>query len=248
MRFLILALLGPALWLGATPAVEPLLREARAAEQRLDTTEALRLYLELGQIRPDDPEVLQKIARHYSDSVVDTDDVEEKRRLAGQALDHASRAVELEPDDPVNVLSLAICHGTLGAYGDTAAKVRRSRLVKQYAEQALALDPDYAFAHHVLGRWHHEVASLGTVARWFVRVVYGGLPDASREQAVRHLRRAVELEPDALVHRLELGIALAGAGRAEEARAMIADGLAMPSLAKHDPQAKERAREVLAAL
>ncbi len=239
----------PTLWLGgATPDVEALLGEARAAEERLDTAEALRLYREVGQIRPDDPDVLQKIARHYSDSVVDTPDTAEKRRLATLALDYAGRAVELEPDDPVNVLSLAICHGTLGAYGDTSDKVRRSRLVKEYAERALALDPDYAFAHHVLGRWHHEVSSLGTVARWLVRLVYGGLPDASHADAVRHLRRAVELEPDVLVHRLELGIALAGAGDQAAARKMIESGLAQPSRAKHDDQAKARARQVLAKL
>lgn len=238
----------PALCFAAPPDVEGLLRAAGEAEQRLDTAEALRLYREIGQIRPDDPDVLQKIARHYSDSVVDAVEVDEKRRLATLALDHARRAVELEPDDPVNMLSLAICHGTLGAYGDTAAKVRHSRLVKEYAERALELDPGYAFAHHVLGRWHHEVASLGSVARWLVRLVYGGLPDASRAEAVDHLRRAVELEPDALVHRLELGIALAGAGKEAEARTMIAGGLAMPSLAKHDDQAKQRARKVLATL
>lgn len=237
----------PALWLcGATPDVEVLLREARAAEERLDTAKALHLYREVGQFRPDDPDVLQKIARHYSDSVVDAADVEEKHRLATLALEHARRAVELEPDDAVNVLSLAICHGTLGTYGDTAAKVRHSRLVKEHAERALALDPDYAFAHHVLGRWHHEVASLGAVARWLVRLAYGGLPNASREQAVRHLHRAVELEPDALVHRLELGVALAATNDQNAARAMIESGLALPSRAKHDDQAKARARKVLA--
>jgi hypothetical protein len=28
--------------------------------------------------------------------------------------------------------------------------------VKEEAERALALDPNYAWAHHVIGRWHSK--------------------------------------------------------------------------------------------
>ena len=229
---------------GATPD-SPLVQAALAAEARLESARALELFLEAERELPHNAFILQKIAQQYSDLVVDQATAEEKKRFAQTALDYALRAVALAPDNPVNVLSLAICHGKLALYSDTRTKVKYSRLVREEAERSLALDPDYAWAHHVLGRWHHEVAALSGTARLIVRLFYGGLPSASVERAIEHLDRAVALEPQELNHHLELGFALAAAGRAADARAAWERGLAMPSRAKHDESSKQRARAAL---
>jgi tetratricopeptide (TPR) repeat protein len=245
-RLSLLFCLGAVLAVGAE--VKPLVEAALAAEARLDSARALELFLQADAARPNDAFILQKIARQYSDLTTEQPDLEAKKRYAQLALDHALRAAALEPGNPVNVLSLAVCHGKLAVYSDTRTKVRYSRLVKEEAERALALDPNYAWAHHILGRWHHEVASLGVTARWVVRLFYGGLPDASPAEAVRHLERAVALEPGELNHHLELGFAYAALGRATEARTAWRRGLAMPDRGRHDAPAKHRARQALADL
>lgn len=246
-RLMLLGVLGLAAMLRAADAGD-LVREALVAEARLDSRAALQLFQQADAARPNDAFILQKIARQYSDLVVDQPDAEAKQRYARTALDYARRAVALKPDDAVNVLSLAVCHGKLAVYSDTKTKIRYSRLVKEDAERALALDPNYAWAHHLLGRWHYEVAELGVTSRFFVRLLYGGLPPASLDEAIRHLRRATELEPDELNHWLELGFAHAAAGQTDAARAEWARGLAMPSRSKHDDPAKQRARAALAQL
>jgi len=232
----------------ATGGVEDLFTRAAAAEARQDPRAALELYYTALRAEPESAFILQKIARQYSDLVEDQRGPEEKKRYAQTALDYALRAVALEPDNPVNVLSLAICHGRLATYSDTRTKVQYSRLIKEEAERALALDPDYAWAHHVLGRWHYEVASLGRTARFFVRLFYGGLPDASYAEAILHLERAVALEPDAPPHRLELGFAHKAAGDLTAARRNLEQGLALPAREKFDVQAQARARAALANL
>lgn len=239
----IFACLGLAPGLAAT--AEDLVKQGLAAEARLETGEALRLFLAADRLKPEDAFILQKIARQYSDSVVDAPDPEEKKRLAQTALDFALRAVQLEPDNPENVLSLAVCHGKLAVYSDTRTKIEYSRLIKEDAERALALDPQYDWAHHVLGRWHYEVASLGSATRLFVRLVYGGLPAASNAAAISHLERAVALAPQTVAHHLELGFAYLEAGRKPDARAAFERGLALPSKEKHDEDAKARARRAL---
>lgn len=239
-------------WLlsGAALAVplDALLRDARAAEAAADPARALGLYQQAEALAPGDATVLQKIARQYSDLVLDQTTDAERRRYAQAALTYAERAVALAPQDPVNVLSLAITHGKLATYSDTKTKVKYSRLVKGDAERALALDPNYAWAHHILGRWHREVAALGAAARGWVRLFYGGLPAASTAEAVAHLRRAVALEPDELNHHLELGFALAADGQVTAAQAEWRRGLAMPTRGKHDDAAKAEARRALAEL
>lgn len=228
--------------------VATLLADARAAEAKLDSRRALELFLAADQAKPNDATILQKIARQYSDLVTELPTDEERRRYAQTALDYSLRAAALDPKNPENVLSLAVCHGKLAVYSDTKTKIKYSRLVKEEAERALALDPNYAWAHHVVGRWHYEVATLGATARFFVKLFYGGLPAASTAEAVHHLRRAVALEPDELAHHLELGFALAADGDKARARAAFETGLAMPDRGKHDPEAKARARAALAAL
>jgi tetratricopeptide (TPR) repeat protein len=228
--------------------VTQLLSEARAAETKLDSRRALELYVAADKANPNDAAILQKIARQYSDLIVELTTDEDRRHYAQTALDYSLRAVALAPTNPEAVLSVAISHGKLGIYSDTKTKIQYSRLVKEEAERALALDPKYAWAHHVLGRWHYEVATLGFATRFVVRIIYGGLPAASTAEAVRHLQRAVELEPGELAHQLELGFALAADGQKEAARTQFTKGLALPSREKHDESAKARARSALAKL
>lgn len=245
---LLLLLTAGALRAASATDVTQLLSEARAAEAKLDSRRALDLFLAADQAKPNDATILQKIARQYSDLVIDLTTDEERRRYAQTALDYSLRAVALEPKNPENVLSLAVSHGKLAVYSDTRTKIKYSRLVKEEAERALALNPDYAWAHHVLGRWHYEVASLSGATRFFVRLIYGGLPPASTAEAVEQLARAVALDPTELAHQLELGFALAADGQKEKARAQFQKGLALPSREKHDETAKARARSALASL
>lgn len=222
-----------------------LVQRGLAAEAEQRTEDALQLFLQADQVDPENSFILQKIAQAYSDSIVDLNETEEKTRRANLTLEYAARAVAIDPDNPVNVLSVAIAHGRLAIYSDTRTKVEFSRLIKAEAERALALDPDYAWAHHVLGRWHYEIASLGSVAKWFAKLIYGGLPPASYAEAETHLKKAIQLDPENLIHHLELGFVYAAEGRESDARRQLELGLKMPSIQKHDAIAKARARAAL---
>lgn len=227
---------------------EILWSDAVAAEAQLDTGRALELLLRLEKIRPDEPQILRKIARQYSDRVVDLVDPMEKKKSVEQALVYARRAVDREPRNAENALSLAICHGKRAMLSGTREKVESSRLVRELVEQALTIDPEYAWAHHLLGRWHVEVSELNSTAKILVWVFHGGLPAASSAAAVHHLERAVALDPGQLQHWLELGFAYRARGDLARSREAFARGLTMPSREKHDESAKDRARAALEVL
>ncbi len=228
--------------------VDQVLKAALAAEAKWDTRSALVLFKQADALRPNDAMILQKISRQYSDATSDTTNPVEKQKLSTEALGYAQRAVALQPKNPVNLLSVGICYGKLATFADTRTKLEYSRHVKEYAEQALALNPDYDYAHHVLGRWNYEIATLGFGTRFLVRIIYGGLPDASTAEAVRQLRRATELAPDKPSHRVELGLALLADGQRDAARSTLEQALAMPKREKYDDEAFARARAGLAKL
>ena len=123
-----------------------------------------------------------------------------------------------------------------------------SRLVFEHASKAVKLDPRSDYAWHMLGRWHQAVTELDPLTRGIVKVVYGGLPAASLEDAQECFEKAIQLKPDRLAQHLELGRTLAMMDRKEEARRYLQRGLAMPEREKDDPGTKDRGRKTLETL
>jgi len=253
--------LAAATWLLATatgvcaepPASDPagwpaLVRAGEAADARLDPGRALQFYLQANAEHPNDPAILLKVAKAYSDSTLADADRDENRRRMAAALECSRRAAQLKPHDPVALLSVAVSYGKLGIYCDTGEKIKYARLVKDYAEQALAADPNYAYAHHVLGQWEYEVASLGRTKRFLVSIFYGGLPAASAAEGVRELERAVQLEPDTTSHHLALGFAYLANGECAKGRQCFERVLAMPCRELYDPDCHRQAEQALAGL
>jgi len=227
-------------------ASENLLADAALAESRFDPATALVLYRRALAAQPDDPFLLEKISRQLSDLSEDlpTSASDAKKNLLTEALSFAERAAALALN-ATNLTSVAVCHGKLALLSDTRAKIERSRLVRDFAERALAADPDHAYAHHVLGRWHLEVATLHPAKRFLVRLIYGSLPDATTAAAITHLQRAVELEPDRPAHHVELAFALRASGRPDAARAAFVHALTLSPKSHYDRLALPRARAAL---
>lgn len=230
----------------ASPAeVQSLLAAGEAAEARFDVRAALHCFREADVLQPNDRFILQKISKQLSDGLEDITDVKERTKQSQEALSYSRRALELSPQDPVCLLSMAVCYGKLTATADNATKVEYSRLVKRYADEALAANPNYDWAHHLLGRWNYEVSLIGGPTRVAARLLYGGLPAASCKEAILHLEKAVELNPKIPSHHVELGYAYLASGDKARATAEWKKGLELPSLEKHDETSKARARASL---
>ena len=61
-------------------------------------------------------------------------------------------------------------------------------------------------------------------------------------------RKAIEINPNRLMHYIELGCAYAHMGRTDEARSLIGKGLTMRETEKDDPETKRQGQELLATL
>ena len=245
------AILGALLFVASTLALRPadvdtLMKDGLAAEARFDARSALQFYLQADAARPNDPVILQKLARQYCDLTFDLADLAEQKQFCQTALAYAQRAYQLAPKNPDNAVYLAVCYAKIGFYADIRTKIENSRLAKEYAEQALALDPNDDFAHHVLGQWNYEVASVGAAMRLVVKLIYGGLPAASTAEGVKHLRRAVELAPEIPAHHTQLGLALIADGQQEAGERELRRAVELPRRLIYDDEAKRRAREALA--
>jgi tetratricopeptide (TPR) repeat protein len=244
------AVLTLALALASTALVaesaEELIQKGDYFYDKLQPAEALRFYLPAEKLDPDNPRLLVRISRQYRHLMSDAAKAKEKRLLGNTAVSYAERSVALAPSDPETHLALAISYGKMLPIEGSKQQIANSRLIKIAVDKVIELDPDNDLAWQVLGRWYRALADVGTVKRAFAEIAYGKLlPPAKYEDAVRCFEKAIELNPDRLMHYIELGRTYAQMDRDSDARKFIAKGLAMPETEKDDPETKDLGRKTL---
>jgi hypothetical protein len=165
----------------------------------------------------------------------------EGERLARETLARTPGSLELR--------WLAIA--ALGSQVDEESNRRKISLTREiYDEVELlrALDPDHPGLHHALARLHSGVLRLRPILRWLAARMVGGdlLQHASWEAAETHFRRAIELEPHAILHRVELGLLLLERDREAEGRRELERVLGMLASNPLDSLFQERAAQAVA--
>jgi len=215
---------------------------------KLEAADALKFYLPAEKLEPNNARLLVRISREYRHLMSDAANPGEKLGLGGIALDYAKRAAGLAPDDPEAQLAVAISYGKLQPFEGIRERLDASRAIKAAADKVIKLDPRNDLAWHVLGRWHMAFADVTPAMRVLAQLTYGKLPDSTYEDATRCFAKAIELNPNRLMHYIELGRVYAQMGRTDEARRLITQGLAMPNTEKDDPETKLQGQEVLANL
>ncbi len=151
----------------------------------------------------DQEELLWRMARTRYEMGRLADPEEKALELFQEAEQFARAAMHAAPEKSDGYKWLAIALGGQAKYTDTETQVRQSREIKDNIEKAIALAPDDDIAYLVLSRWHYKISDLSFFARTFANIVYGGLPEASLDEAEKLLLHAIELH-DRIAHRYNL--------------------------------------------
>ena len=76
-------------------------------------------------------------------------------------------------------------------------------------------------------------------------MIYGQMPAASNEEAVKFYKKAIELNPQRAASHVDLGRTYAAMGKNDLAKEELNKGLAQPNREKDDPEVKQRAKDAL---
>jgi tetratricopeptide (TPR) repeat protein len=180
------------------------IREGDAAFQAFDNETARLCYERAFAIDSTNCSVLCKLARadvHHGMAAPN----DEKAAWYASAEGLARRCVASCPDSSEAHFILAIAIGQMTKVVGGKRKIELSKDVKREAETALSIDPRHAGAMHVLGRWNYEVAGLGWFSRATAKIIYGGVPAGSYEQAKEWFERAIAVRPEMPLNHLWLG-------------------------------------------
>jgi Tfp pilus assembly protein PilF len=214
----LLLLAGPGRALCATPQAEQFIVQGDAEVRAMHSGSALALFEEAAKTDPNDAEIVLRISQQCSNLIAEAKTPVEAATYAHRSLDEARKAVSLAPENPLAHLAVAVAYGRMTDFEDNRTKVENSRYVKAEAEKTLLLDPKNDFAYHVLGRWNYKVSTLNMMLKLIAKYVYGGMPDASLEEAVRDFKKAIEIAPQRVIHHHELARTYVALGQLDDAR------------------------------
>ena len=142
----------------------------------------------------------------------------------------ARRAVAADSNRAEGHFALAAAVGRASLTMGKKARIRRARVIRDEALRTLELDPRHDGAYHILGRWNAEIMRLSGLSRFFAKNLLGAgvFREASWEEAVSNMERAVALDPGRLYHRLELAEIYVDRKRYDDARSELAHLAALP--------------------
>lgn len=235
--------------LEAPPEAGELVDRADRLHARHQPRDALELYRSVLEREPDHHDALMGGARAARDLGLLAPEEGRADRWLHEAEELARRAVEENPSGTEGRYRLAVVLSERAAREDPRDRIRLSREVHEHARALLERDSLHPGAHWVLGRWHTDVQRMRSFTRFIARRLPGGevLEEASWDDALQHLERAVELAPERLEPRMALADAYLELERPDEAREQLREILERPTLEPVDPQLKQRAQELLKA-
>ncbi len=237
-------------WLAALPAFAGLkatekLRAGDVALKQFDLDAAITAYREAHTLEPQDYTANWKLARALCDKGTLTAKPADQKPLYVEAEKLARAAVRLNEKDARGHTALAITVGKLALFEGGKRKVQLAGEIKTEAARAIELDQRDDLAYHVLGIWNREMSQLNWLLKKFAEFFYGKFPASSMDNAVAYLQQAVQIAPDRVAHRTELGITYADTKQWKKAEAELALALAMPKSWVTDDYYKALAKDEL---
>lgn len=228
--------------------MDEVLKEADQLDASQNVTAALKLLEEASTKFPNQAEILIRLAKQQSNLIFEAKAEAEKKRLAALCLATAERAVAADTNSARACLSVGICLAKNFPYVDNQTKVSYSRRLKEETERAITLDPKLDLAYHMLARWHYEVAEMNFLLRGIAKLVYGGLPKGTLEDARRQFEQAITLAPRRIIHRHQLAQTLLALRKQPEAVLQLQKCLALAPTDKDDAEAQQAATRQLRTL
>jgi tetratricopeptide (TPR) repeat protein len=143
-------------------------------------------------------------------------------KLFEEAMERAEESMAEHPKDANAHYFFALAAGrySQGISIATALKKGLGGKIKTVLDHAIKLQPKHADAHIALGTWHAEI--IGKVGAMVGGLTYGAKKDAS----VEHFQKALKLNPDSAIARVEYANALVemfGKDRMKEAEKLYAE-------------------------
>jgi tetratricopeptide (TPR) repeat protein len=247
MRIVVIAATVLASPLSAQSAAEHIVMGNRDHDS-MNAATALRHYQEAIHVDAGNAEALWRASREAVDLGEFNDAGRDSLYQLGEQ--YARRAVQADPKSSMAHFALAKAIGRRALSLGARERVKYAGEVRKEALESIRLDSANAGALHVMGMWHANVMRLSGLTRFFAKNLLGGkvFAEANWNDAAGFLERAASIEPDRIVHHLDLAAVYRDRGETAKARAQYELALKLKATDYNDRSYQQQADRELKSL
>ncbi len=248
MKSLALVLAAVLLAAFAPPSLQEQIKLSDELFNKFDNKGALQMLQKANQEYPRTAEVLWRMSRaetHIADHMPAVTDNEKEAQLKAYetARSYADSAVSADPKSSMAYTYRAVANGKIALFKGVFSVGPIVKQVKDDCESAIALDQNNAIAYYILGRTHAKLAEKPKMFRWPLGLAWGNLDDA-----IKFYRKAVSLDPNFVMFRLDLAKAYSRDDEDQKAKEELRVIPSIPVRDQDDDSLKVEAGKLLAEL
>ena len=244
-HLIILAMLAISIQVGAQDAAL-ILKEADNLEKIQKEDLALTKYSEVLTLDAGNLQALVRSSELSANIGGRQSDKKVKKEYYDRALAFAQRALAVDSmNADANYVRAVAASRQTEVEPDNKKLVADVRDIKVYADKALALNPKHGKANYVLGKWNFEVANLSWAKKAAVKVLFGGMGDASMDSAYKYMERCRVLEPYYVQNFLDLAKAYKSDYKPDKAIAVLNQLAKLPVRTANDVAFKAEGKQML---
>jgi tetratricopeptide (TPR) repeat protein len=224
---------------------ETLVQEARNLESSLHESAAFEKLKQALKVDPRNFFALWKCSELCSRIGNRQTTKQKKQDYFEAARIYAETAIKIRPGEADGYYALAVAMGRRAMIETGKEKVKAVKEIKLNAEKAIQINPNHGRAWHVIGKWHYEVSNLNPIEKAALKLLYGGIPHSSLQEAINAYERASQLEPYFALNYLELAKAYHRDDQDDKAIEQLKKIPALPAKTEDDPRIHKEAKELL---
>ena len=223
-----------------------LFKEAVNLERSQKEEAALEKYKQILSSDPKNTKALVRSSELSSAIGARQQDKNAKTVYYNLAKDYADKAISIDSNNADAYYVRAVAAGKL-----TEVETENKKLVsdvkdiKIYADKALSLNPNHGKANYVLGKWNYEVLNLSWAKKAAVKVLFGGMPPATIENAYKYMEKCKTLEPYFVRNYLDLARAYKYDHKPAPAIAVLNQLEKLPTRTADDAALKSEGKKLL---
>ncbi|PWN07981.1 tetratricopeptide repeat protein [Rhodohalobacter mucosus] len=207
--------------------------------------EGLQLYQNILEEHPQNLEALWNTAVIYARMGYRQAGEADQKEYYDKSLEAAQKALRYHPESGYAHYAMAVAKGRMTEVLDTGERIETSNEIKDHLQQATDKLPRFAPVWHLYGVWHSDVANVSGLGRAAAGLFGEGLPDASNEKAEAFLKRAISLNSDNILFRMDLAKHYLKTDRGNDAKEVLNELLSLEPQMKGDEKLLEEAEEML---
>ena len=178
---------------------------------------------------------------------LDRNHLNKKREYLEKGRKYAQQAIRLDARNVDARLAHIISLGLLSEIAtNPRERVVDARLIHDEAKKMIEINPAYAEAYFVLGKWQYELSKLNWLELMACKIIFGGFPEKiSIEASVNYFNKAIEFNPNSILFLYGQASAQYQLGESEKAVTTLTKAISLPPAEPDDELRKGRCYELL---